>query len=488
MRFERRPYQKLITSHIIRHPRCNIFASMGSGKTGSVMWTINKLFQTGELEDWDNNTQTGDRVLVLAPLRVASGTWPAEQNKWHFPALRVVDGTGSRQYREDIMLNDDANVICCNYDNLEWLVDFWGDSWPFTVIIADESTKLKSFRGKLKKNGAGGGSGGSKRAKALSRVAHKKVKRFINLTGTPVPNGLKDLWGQCWFLDAGLRLGLSYQAFTDRWFNGTPQGPGRGSMAYALRPGADTEIHQKIADISLTVDAAEYFGCDKHITVPVVVPLPAGARKVYDAMEKELFAQLDSGEVKAANAAAKTQKCLQIAGGAAYLNDEDGDPTREWEAIHNAKLEALDSIFDELSGAPLLVAYQYRHDCERILKKFPKAIALAKGVKANAQIEAWNRGEIPMLLVHPASAGHGLNLQDGGCHLAFFNMTWNFEHYAQVIERIGPVRQYQAGHPRPVFVYQIQAADTLDQVVQERVEGKADVQDLLLEYCKHKRG
>ncbi|MCR3282441.1 ATP-dependent helicase, partial [Salmonella enterica subsp. enterica serovar Mbandaka] len=193
------------------------------------------------------------------------------------------------------------------------------------------------------------------------------------------------------------------------------------------------------------------------------------------------------GRVEAANAAARTQKCLQIASGAVYTTGEDGEASRDWEPVHNAKLDALESIYEELNGAPLLVAYQYQHDRARILKKFPDAVALAKGQKGNRQIEAWNHGEIPMLLVHPASAGHGLNLQDGGCHLAFYSMTWNYEHYAQVIERIGPVRQMQAGHPRPVFVYQIQAEGTLDQVVQARLEGKADVQDLLMEYCKVKK-
>lgn len=487
-KFVRREYQKLITAHILKHPRANVFATMGSGKTGSVMWALNKLFQTGELEDWDAETETGDRVLILAPLRVASGTWPAEQQKFQFPALRVVDATGSRQYREDVMLNDDANVVCCNYDVIDWLVEFWGDRWPFTVIVADESTKLKSFRGKLNKEGKAGGSGGSKRAKALGTVAHKNVKRFINLTGTPAPNGLKDLWGQCWFLDAGQRLGLSYQSFTDRWFVGVQEGSHHAARSYKPRSGADDEIHAKIADISLTVDAAEYFGCDKPVVVPVVVPLPAKARKVYDQMEKELFAELEAGEVEAANAAAKTAKCLQIAGGAVYITDEDGEPSTEWQLVHNAKLEALESIVDELSGAPLLVAYQYKHDLARILKKFPSAVALAKGAKGNRQIEAWNRGEIEMLLVHPASAGHGVNLQDGGCHMAFFSLTWSYEQYAQVIERIGPVRQFQSGHPRPVFVYQIQAEDTLDQVVQARLEGKEDVQQLLMDYCKVKKG
>lgn len=475
--FERRPYQKLITSHILTHPRCNIFATMGSGKTGATMWALNKLFQIGELVDWDNDAWKGDRVLVLAPLRVASGTWPAEQIKWQFPALRVVDGTGPREYREDVLLNDNANVVCCNYDILESLVEFYGERWPFTVVVADESTKLKSYRSK----------GGSVRARALAKVAHKKVKRFINLTGTPAPNGLKDLWGQCWFLDGGDRLGSSFAAFTDRWFVSVSEGTYHAAKSYKPRKGADTEIHQKIADISLTVDAAEYFGCDAPIVVPVVVPLPRKARKIYDQMESELFAELDAGEVEAANAAAKTAKCLQIAGGAVYVTQQDGDASREWELVHNAKLEALDSIIDELNGAPLLVAYQYQHDLARILKKFPQAVALAKGAKGNKQIDAWNRGEIPVLCVHPASAGHGLNLQDGGHHLAFFNDTWNFEHYAQIVERIGPVRQHQAGHPRPVFIYIIQAEDTLDQVMAKRRDGKRNVQDLLMDYCKQKR-
>jgi SNF2 family DNA or RNA helicase len=488
MKFQRRSYQKQITAHIAAHPRCNIFATMGSGKTGSVLWAINKMFQSGELQDWDAESGTGDRVLVLAPLRVASGTWPAEQAKWQFPALRVADGTGSRAYREDVMTNDNANVICCNYDVLDWLVEFWGDRWPFTVIVADESTKLKSFRGKMTKAGTGGGAGGSKRAKALSRVAHKKVKRFINLTGTPAPNGLKDLWGQCWFLDGGQRLGLSYTAFTDRWFINISSGEHKAARMYAPRPGADAEIHAKIADVSLTVDAAEFFGCDAPIVVPVVVPLPAKARKIYTQMENELFAQLDAGQVEAANAAARTAKCLQIAGGAVYVTDDEGEPSRDWDIVHNAKLDALESIYDELNGAPLLVAYQYKHDLTRILAKFPEAVALENGERGNKQIEAWNRGELPMLCVHPASAGHGLNLQDGGHHLAFFNLTWNFEHYAQIIERIGPVRQHQAGHPRPVFVYQIQAEGTLDQVVNQRLEGKGDVQKILMDYCKQKRG
>lgn len=478
MKFERRPYQKLITNHILTNPRCNVFASMGSGKTGATMWALDKMFQAGILEDWDVESKTGDRVLILAPVRVASGTWPAEQAKWQFPALRVVNGTGNEAYRQDVLMNDDANVVCMNYEILSWLQEFYGKEWPFTVVVADESTKLKSFRTRQ----------GSKRAAALGKVAHRKIKRFINLTGTPAPNGLKDLWGQCWFLDAGERLGMSYTAFKDRWFVSPASGGSFINNNYFPRPGADAEIHDKISDISISIDAAEYFQCDKPHVIPIKVPLPSKARKLYDEMETKLFVQLEAGEVEAANAAAKSSKCLQIAGGAVYTTDDAGDTSGAWENIHNAKLDALESVIEELNGAPLLVAYQFRHDLERILKKFPLAQPFKKGAKGDQQVVQWNAGEIPILCVHPASAGHGLNLADGGHHLAFFSMTWNYEHYAQIIERIGPVRQCQAGHPRPVFVYLIQAENTLDQVVQERVDGKDDVQSVLMNYFKAKGG
>jgi SNF2 family DNA or RNA helicase len=281
-------------------------------------------------------------------------------------------------------------------------------------------------------------------------------------------------------------LGSSYTAFTDRWFSSMQKGNHPAAKEYAPRPGADTEIHEKLKDVSLTVDAAEYFGCDKPVVVPVGVELPPKAKAIYKEMEEKLFAELENGEVEAANAAARTAKCLQIASGAVYVTGEDGEATREWERIHDVKLDALDSIIEELAGAPLLVAYQYKHDLARILKRFPQAQEFKKGNRGNAQVEEWNNGNIPILCVHPASAGHGLNLQDGGHHLAFMSDTWNYEHYAQIVERIGPVRQMQAGHPRPVFIYLIQANGTLDAVLAARREDKRSVQDLLMDYMKKK--
>lgn len=470
-KFKRREYQKLITSFIIKHARCNIWATMGSGKTGATMWSINQLFMIGELEDGI------DRVLVLAPLRVASGTWPPEQEKWGFSCLRVADGTGTEKDRV-AALESNANVVCVNYDVVEWLVNYYGDDWPFTMVVADESTKLKGYRSRQ----------GSKRAKALAAIAHKGVKRWVNLTGTPAPNGLKDLWGQTWFVDGGERLGSSYKAFTDRWFLSTPVAQGSYTMKHAPLKNSEKQIHARLADISLTVDAAEYFGCDEPIYLPVVVNLPKKAQRIYDQFEAEMFAELEAGEISAPNAAAKTIKCLQIASGAVYIPDEDGEPTGEWEKVHDAKLDALESIVEELQGAPLLVAYQYKHDLARLKKKFPQGVALGKGKQGNADMEAWNRGEIEIMFAHPASAGHGLNLQDGGHHLAFFSDTWNYEHFAQIVERIGPVRQHQAGHPRPVFVYIIQAKNTVDELVASRRDGKRDVQAELMDYMKRKKG
>lgn len=469
-RFKRREYQKLITAFIMKHARCNIWATMGSGKTGSVLWSIDKMFQTGVL-DIDC-----DRVLILAPLRVASGTWPPEQDKWGFPTLQVVDGTGPEKNRV-AALESGANVVCVNYDVVEWLVNYYGDDWPFVMVVADESTKLKGYRSRQ----------GSKRAKALAAIAHKGVERWVNLTGTPAPNGLKDLWGQTWFVDGGERLGSSYKAFTDRWFLSTPVAKGSFTMEHKPLKNSEKEIHARLNDVSLTVDAAEFFGCDAPIYTPVLVDLPKKARKVYDQFEAELFAELESGTVEAANAAAKTIKCLQLASGAVYIPDEDGDATSEWEKIHDAKLDALESIVEELQGAPLLVAYQYKHDLARLKKKFPQGRAMGKGKQGNQDMIDWNNGEIPIMFAHPASAGHGLNLQDGGHHLAFFSDTWNFEHFAQIVERIGPVRQHQAGHPRPVFVYLIQARNTLDELVAARRDGKRDVQDELMEYMKKRK-
>lgn len=454
-----RVYQKLIISHILEHPRCALFVSMGMGKTSSTLAALEFLKVTGEPV----------RALVLAPLRVATATWPDEVAKWGFN-LRVSAVVGTPAKRR-AALDKEADVYTCNYETLPWLISELGPRWFFNVIVADESTRLKGFR-----LGGGGGS----RARALSRVAFAGVKRFIELTGTPAANGLLDLWGQAWFLDRGERLERSFGAFTGKYFRQRRCGSSPFAVAYEPLAWAQEAIQERLRDVCLSLDAADYFPLEEPISVPVPVDLPAEARRVYDALQRNMFAELaDGSEVDAVNAAALTVKCLQVASGALYKDDG-----KAWEPLHDAKIEALRSIVMEAAGAPVLVAYHWRADLERLQAAFPAGRVLDKDPRT---IKEWNAGKIPILFAHPASAGHGLNLQDGGNILVFFSHWWDLEQYQQIIERIGPTRQAQAGHQRAVFLYHIIARDTVDELVMARRESKKEVQDLLLEALKNNR-
>lgn len=400
-------------------------------------------------------------ALVLAPLRVARSTWGPEAEKWeHLAHLRVSVITGTPKQRERA-LAEEADIYCTNYDNLVWLRKELGDDWPFRTVVADEATRLKSFR--IRQGGS--------RARALGQVAHTHVSRFIELTGTPAPNGVKDLWGTQWFLDQGERLGRTFSAFEQRWFR-------KGYDGYSLVPYDHTqrEVEDGLRDICLTVKGLQV---DEPFVSPVYVDLPPMARRVYDEMEKELFTVLNNEGVEAANAAVRTQKCLQLANGALYIDDEG-----HWETAHDAKLDALDSIIEEANGAPVLVAYNFKHDLERLRGRFRQGRVLDADPDT---IRQWNAGKIPLLFAHPASAGHGLNLADGGNIIAFFGVDWNLENDMQIIERIGPMRQKQAGYDRPVFVYRILARNTVDDMVMERLTTKKTVQEVLLEAMKRKQ-
>jgi SNF2 family DNA or RNA helicase len=426
---------------------------MGLGKTTSTLNAIDTL-QLVESEP----------VLVVAPLRVARSTWPDEARKWsHLSHLHIMPVVGSEAERR-MALRHDANIYTTNFENLPWLIDYYGERWPFRTVVIDEATKLKGFR--LRQ--------GTARAKALGKVSHTKIKRFIELTGTPSPNGLQDLWGQMWFLDAGVRLGRTFDSFKTRWFR--PSFDGYGSVALDH---AQVEIQDKLRDLCITIDAKDWFDLKDPIVTNIFVDLPIKARKLYQDMEKQMFMQIEEHEVEAFNAAARTVKCLQLANGAAYVGENNAD----FKEIHDAKLLALEEILDEANGMPVLVAYNFKSDLARLKSNFPKG----RQLDANPQtILDWNAGKIPVLFAHPASAGHGLNLQDGGNILVFFGHDWNLENRLQIIERIGPTRQMQAGHDRPMFIYNIIARDTVDEMVIERVNTKREVQDLLLEAMKLK--
>jgi len=462
--FVPRAPQRLMLDFMAGTPRCNLWAGMGIGKTSTCLTWLNIVYNV--LGD-DHPT------LVLAPLRVAQSTWPDEVRKWrHLQALEVVSCTGTPADRE-AALRRGAPVVCMNYDNLVWLREWYstnGKAWPYRRVVADESTRLKSFR--LRQGGV--------RAQALGKVAHTDVREWVNLTGTPSPNGLDDLWGQQWLLDAGQRLGRTYSAFRSRWF--TPVNMG-GFTSWKPAAHAQAQIQERLADCSLTVDPHDFFDLREPIVNVIEVELPRNARAKYRELEREMFAQLASGEeVEVFNAAALSLKCLQLANGAVYLDPQRYGPDKAVE-VHDAKIQALASVVEEAAGAPVLVAYHFKSDLARLQRAFPSGRHLDADGRT---IDAWNRGEIPLLFAHPASAGHGLNLQDGGNILIFFGQWWDLEQHDQIVERIGPMRQMQSGHDRPVFIHYIVAKGTVDELVMARRESKRSVQDLLLESMKGK--
>lgn len=469
-----RAYGELITNHILSTPRCGIWASMGMGKTVCTATALNALALV----------ESGP-ALVLAPLRVAKTTWPGEFTKWdHLEGMQLVPIVGDEATRRNA-LKFDAPVYSINYENIPWLVEYYGERWPFRTVISDESTKLKSYRGSIQRSKLGTEfvrGGGGLRARALGKISHTKIKRFIELSGTPAPNGLIDLWGQIWFLDGGQRLGRTFDSFKQRWFRLSYDGFRSDPL-----PHAQDEIQERLRDICLTVDAKDYFDLKEPIVSNRIVQLDGKTRSIYKQMEKEMYTEIESHSIEAFNAAARSQKLLQIASGAVYVDpaaDSDFHPkSKAWKEVHDAKVQALEEIVEEAGGAPVLVAYHFRSDLTRLLAAFPKARHLDQNPQTQAD---WNAGRIPILLAHPASAGHGLNLQDGGNILVYFSHDWNLENRLQILERIGPVRQAQAGYDRPVFVYNIVAEDTIDELVLERIETKDEVQTILLRAMKRR--
>jgi len=455
--FVPRPWQPAMLDHIAEHPRCAVFAAMGSGKTAATLLATQGAMMLDE-----------GPVLVLAPKRVAQTVWPSEAGKWDNIHQTVMSCVGGRWHRTRA-LKRKADAFSINYEQLPWLIEHFGDDWPFRTIIADESTRLKGFR--LRQGGL--------RTRALGKVAWRPdVARFIELTGTPAPNGLKDLWGQMWFLDKGERLGKTYDAFTSRWFRPSWDGFGVEPFAHSQK-----EIQDKISDICITIDPRDHISLDETIEHIIEVEVPkeiigkkgVHPRQIYDDMERQMFIELGSGvEVEAVHAAARTNKCLQIASGFVYHDGGEG-----FTVLHTAKLDALESIVEEANGAPILVSYQFKQELAMMRRRFPRLVTLDE-----AKLEDWNAGRVPLMAAHPASAGHGLNLQEGSNILVDYSSGWNLEYDLQLGERVGPLRQMQSGLNRPVYRYRIQAKDTVDELVKLRRETKRSVQSILLEAMK----
>jgi hypothetical protein len=433
----------------MRNPRCNIWADPGLGKTASVLYALDALRMAGSSKF---------PALVIAPTRVAKRVWSDEIRKWadfhNFRYSRIVGTPDARA----AALDAKADIYVINYENLQWLIEQYRKRpWPFRIVIADESQRLKGFR--LKK--------GTKRAAALAKIAHYTA-RWVNLSGTPTPGGIEDAWGQMWFVDFGKRLGRTFGDFAARFLKHNPY-----THAYTANKGAAEQVTDLIADVTLNIEVSECFDLPPMTVNPIYVDLPYKALQKYKSMESEFFARFKVGDVDAANAADKSNKCMQIATGAIYTDKKRAS----WELVHNAKMEALDSLVSEMNGAPLMVVYHYRHDLARLLDHFPKA----RRLKSDKDQNAWNAGKVQMGIIH--SATPGLNLQhawkdwdlEHGSHICIFSQFWNLENFLQVIERAGQTRLAQAGYNTKMLLHLLIAKDTFEEDAVARRESKKSV-------------
>jgi SNF2 family DNA or RNA helicase len=444
MKFIPHKYQEYGIQKIIDTPATGLFLEMGLGKTVITLTALDLL---------KNDYFDANKILVIAPLRVADDTWSRESNKWdHLKHLTISKILGKRKQREKA-LKADADIYVINRENVPWLVSMTGKKWPFDTVVIDE---LSSFK-----------SSASQRFRALRRV-RPLMKRVIGLTGTPAPNGLLDLWSQMYLLDRGERLGTTLGGYRDRYF---VPGAREGQIVYDWKRKKETErnVYEKISDICVSMKAEDWLDVPERIDRVAPVRMTGEAATLYKKLERELLLPFVGGDVVANTAAVLSNKLLQLANGAVY--DEAGG-IRE---IHEAKLDALEDIVEAANGKPLLVFYTYKHDLSRIQDRFKNA----RKLETAEDIEAWNKCEIPILLAHPASAGHGLNLQDGGNQIVWFGLTWSLELYQQANARL-----HRQGQLQRVIVHHLVAEGTIDEDVMSRIEGKADDQNALLEAVK----
>jgi len=442
-------YQHKAVSHIMLNEFCGLFLDMGLGKTVSTMTAINKLI----FEELDV-----DRVFIIAPKRVAENVWTSEQKKWaHLKNLKIVRVIGSEKQRK-AALQEKAHIYMIGRDNIAWLCGQYGGSMlPADMLVIDESSSFKSPK--------------SLRFKALKHV-QASFKRVVLLTGTPAPNGLIDLWSQIFLLDRGSRLGKTLTAYRDNFFK-----PGKRNGAiifnYDLQEEGETRIHQKIEDICMSMKAKDYLDLPPRIDNYIELDFTDEQRKQYDDFEREQVLALFSNdqEISAVNAAALSNKLLQFANGAVY------DAEKNYHVVHEAKLDAAEEIVENANGRPVLIAWTYRHDLERLqvrLKKYKP-----RELKTEKDIEDWNAGKIQVLLMHPASGGHGLNLQAGGNIIVWFGQTWSLELYMQLNARLD-----RQGKTEPTIVNHLIMTKTIDQDVIRSLANKDKKQEGLMQAVK----
>lgn len=447
MDFKAWDYQQFSINHVLENNSAGLFLDMGMGKTVSTLTAIDDLLVLDEIS----------KVLVIAPKRVAEDTWSTEVEKWdHLKDLRVSKILGTSKQRLEA-IKEDADIYVISRDNVAWLVDNFFNDWKWDMCVIDE---LSSFK-----------SNSAKRFKALRKV-RPYFKRIVGLTGTPAPNSLIDLWPQMYLLDGGERLGKTITGYRDRYFK---PGQRNGYVVYNwnLREGSEEQIQQKISDICISMKAKDYLVLPDRIDNRIEISLSAKAEQTYRALEKDLFMELDGQDITATNAAVLTNKLLQIANGAIYSE------SKEIVEIHREKIDRLEEIIDTACGKPILVFYNFKHDYKRIAEMLDKNKITYQSLETSEDIAKWNNGEIQVVLLHPASAGHGLNLQYGGNIIVWFGLTWSLELYQQANARL-----HRQGQKETVIIHHLIAKGTVDEDVMKVLEDKESNQDALLEAVK----
>lgn len=442
-------YQEHCINKIIQIKKIGLFLDMGLGKTVTTLTAIKEL---------KYNRFAVRKILVIAPKKVAEGTWTKEKDKWdHTRMMRVSPVLGSTAKRIRA-LNTPADLYIINRENVVWLVDYYRNSWPFDMVVVDESSSFKSHK--------------AKRFKALASVC-SHIDRMVELTGTPSPNGLDDLWSQVFLLDGGERLGRRYTQFREVYFD--PGDRGKNVIYnYKAKPGSEDNILNRISDICISMKAEDYLQLPEVTYHQIPVVLDDKAEKAYKELERKMVLELpDEEEISVTSAAALSNKLLQLGNGAIY--DED----RNVHEIHNCKIEAFMELVESLQGKPVLVFYNFQHDKARILKALEKSKLRVRELKTVQDQDDWNGGKVDILLAHPASAAYGLNLQQGGNHVIWFGLTWNYEHYTQANKRL-----HRQGQKERVIIHHLVCTGTRDEEVMQALEQKDDVQNWVMQSLK----
>ncbi|MGO1368536.1 SNF2-related protein [Senegalia sp. (in: firmicutes)] len=448
MKYKPHSYQAFAKDFIIENKKSGLFLDMGLGKT---VITLTAIFDL--MFDYFDIA----KVLVIAPLRVAESTWDAELYKWdHLKDLKISKVLGNKKKRIEA-LNAKADIYIINRENVKWLVDMLGKDWPFDMVVIDELSSFKSHR--------------AARFKALKKI-RPCMKRVVGLTGTPSPNSLLDLWAQVYLLDGGERLGRTVTSYRDKYFLPDKRNQ-HVVFSYKPREYAKEEIHQKLSDICVSMKAEDYLNMPDRINNKIEISLPEKIKEKYKRLERDLLLPLKETDIVANNAAALTNKLLQFSNGAIY--DEDG----EVEVIHDEKLKALDELIEAANGKPVLIFYSYKHDKDRIKDHLKNVRVL----ETRKDIDEWNKGKVEVMLTHPASAGHGLNLQAGGNIIVWFGLTWSLELYQQANARL-----HRQGQKENVIIHHIISKGTVDEDVMRALDKKHINQEELLKAVKARIG